>query len=183
MTTINAASGATPTPRSGAALPPDAAERFLEQARRFVGQPYRWGGGHTTETFTEPRPVDCSGLVMQAARMAGFNLDGTAAVQQRLGRPVKLSELQPGDLVFKGRPAFHVGIYVGDGQVLHAPQRGEPVELTRVEGFSSARRVFPSPAQPAAGAAPAAGRPMGTDRLELSGAARARSASQPQPPG
>ena len=119
----------------------NAADRFLEQAMRFRGQPYLWGGGHGG-TFNGPGPVDCSGLVQQAARMAGINLDGTAAVQQDKGRPVSMNDLKPGDLVFKGNPATHVGIYIGNGQVLHAPKTGDVVRITNLSNFDSARRVF-----------------------------------------
>ncbi|HEY9720424.1 MAG TPA: NlpC/P60 family protein, partial [Oscillatoriaceae cyanobacterium] len=95
----------------------------MANAMRFLGQPYLWGGGHTATTFSKPAPVDCSGLVQQAARMSGFNLDGTADMQQSRGTPVPLTvaALKPGDLVFVGNPAEHVGSYIGNNQVLDAP--------------------------------------------------------------
>src|SRR5688572_29117748 len=77
---------------------PNKADEFLSKVKSFLGQPYLWGGGHVGTTFSKPGRVDCSGLVMQAARMAGFNLDGTAAVQQRMGKPVSMNDLKPGDL-------------------------------------------------------------------------------------
>lgn len=117
-------------------------ERFIAAAEAFKGQPYKWGGGHVGSTFTKPGPVDCSGLVMQAARMAGLNFDGTAAVQQDKGRPVSLNALQRGDLVFRGNPAYHVGIYLGNGQVLHSPKTGDVVRVTTVDGWDNARRLF-----------------------------------------
>jgi cell wall-associated NlpC family hydrolase len=123
------------------------ADEFLRKAMAFKGQPYLWGGGHGG-TFNKPGPVDCSGLVQQAARMSGINLDGTAAVQQTKGKAVSMNDLKPGDLVFRGNPASHVGIYVGDGKVLHAPQPGEAVQLTTASSFDSARRVFDQGGQP-----------------------------------
>lgn len=120
-----------------------AADRFLEQAMRFRGQPYLWGGGHGG-TMSAPGRVDCSGLVQQAARMSGINLDGTAAMQQDKGTAVQPfpGGLKPGDLVFKGNPAYHVGIYIGNGQVLHAPKTGDVVKVSSVDGWQSGRRVF-----------------------------------------
>lgn len=117
------------------------AERFVEKAMAFKGQWYRYGGGHGP-TMKKPGPVDCSGLVQQAARMMGRNLDGTAEMQQRMGRAVSMRELRPGDLVFVGRPATHVGIYIGEGKVLHAPRTGFRVSIAPVRWFDSARRVF-----------------------------------------
>ena len=122
------------------------ADEFLRNAMQFKGQPYKWGGGHGG-TFNKPGPVDCSGLVQQAARMSGINLDGTAAMQQRMGKAVSMQDLKPGDLVFRGNPASHVGIYVGDGKVLHAPQPGQAVQLTTASSFDSARRVFDAAGQ------------------------------------
>lgn len=128
--------------------PQTKADQFLAKAMTFVGQPYRWGGGHGPGTFSKPGPVDCSGLVSQAARMAGLNLDGTAASQQRMGKPVAMKDLQPGDLVFRGQPAHHVGIYIGDGKVLHAPKTGDNVKVSSLDGWTSARRVFDQAGQP-----------------------------------
>jgi cell wall-associated NlpC family hydrolase len=143
--------GAPPPPPPAAgvrpATPPDptAVARFLAAARAFLGQPFRWGGGHVPRTLGRPGPVDGSGLVQQAARAAGASLDGTAAAQQRLGRAVPLDALHPGDLLFQGEPARHVGIYLGEGQVLHASSRAgkvvaEPLGPEPI--FTGARRVF-----------------------------------------
>jgi len=130
--------GPVPMP---AAPAPTTAERFLESAMRFQGQWYRYGGGHGP-SMTRPGPVDCSGLVQQAARLIGKRLDGTADMQQRMGRPVSMRDVRPGDLVFVGRPAVHVGIYMGYGRVLHAPRTGQRVSIGSVRWFDNARRVF-----------------------------------------
>jgi len=67
---------------------------------------------------------------------------GTARVLQRKGQPVSMNELKPGDLVFKGNPAYHTGIYIGDGKVIHAPRTGDVVKIVSVQGWDSARRIF-----------------------------------------
>ena len=95
-------------------------DNFINGAQRFKGQWYKWGGGHGGE-MKKPGGVDCSGLVMQAGYKADLNLVGTASSQQDKGRAVSMKHLKPGDLVFSGNPAYHVGIYVGHGKVLHAP--------------------------------------------------------------
>ncbi|MEB3188495.1 MAG: C40 family peptidase [bacterium] len=133
--------GRTPIIEPKGPVPLSAAERFVEKAMLFKGQWYRYGGGHGP-TMSRPGPVDCSGLVQQAARMMGRNLDGTADMQQRRGKAVSMRELRPGDLVFVGRPATHVGIYIGQGKVLHAPRTGERVSIAPVRWFDNARRVF-----------------------------------------
>jgi LysM repeat protein len=161
----------TPAPTAPAKPAAPSAVRFIEAARAFIGQPYAWGGGHGSP-MTKPGPVDASGLVQQAARRAGIKLDGTAAMQQTQGKAVAMTELKPGDLVFKGTPATHVGIYAGNNQVIAAFKPGKPAGLTNVRYFDNARRVFdapqggtvsPAPAPaPATPATPAPAAPKGT---------------------
>lgn len=122
----------------------DAAGRLIGNAMRFLGQPYHWGGGHASR-LSHPGPVDCSGLVVQAARWSGLNFDGTAATQQRRGRAVSMNALQPGDLLFHGTPASHVGIYIGDGRAIHASSTYGRVMVVDVKAygyFDNARRVL-----------------------------------------
>lgn len=155
LTPAKPAQAATPAkpakpaaPVTKPAAPRATAESFVAQARRFIGQPFAWGGGHGT-IMTKPGPVDASGLVQQAARLAGAKLDGTAATQQQLGKPVKMSELKAGDLVFHGTPATHVGIYAGNGKVIAASKPGTPVRETKLTShWDNARRVFPEAAKP-----------------------------------
>lgn len=111
------------------------AEAFVQAAEQFIGQDYLWGGGHNPnygQMPTDPRvqPVDCSGLVGQAAAMVGANLDGVARDQSRMGMRVPLDQLKAGDLVFRprGDGAMHVGIYDGKGNVIQAPHTGAQVE-------------------------------------------------------
>lgn len=122
-------------------------ERFVEKALQFLGQPLAWGGGHGAP-MTRPGAVDASGLVQQAARMAGFNLDGRAQDQQKKGVAVPMADLKPGDLVFHGTPATHVGIYAGDGYVIAASSSRRQVALTNLSYFDNARRVFDNAGRP-----------------------------------
>jgi len=132
-----------PAPTQAGERPQNDADRFLATAMSFLGQPYRYGGGHINGTFSAPGPVDCSGLVSQSAKMSGHpSIYGTARVLQRKGQPVAMNELKPGDLVFKGNPAYHTGIYIGDGKVIHAPRTGDVVKIVSVQGWDSARRIF-----------------------------------------
>lgn len=118
-----------------------AGQALVQTAEKWLGQPYVWGGGHGG-TQSKPGGVDCSGLVTQACRQLGLNgISGTAAQMQQKGVPVAMNQLQPGDLVFMGQPAHHVGIYMGNGKVIEAPHHGAPVRVTSLAGFTSARRV------------------------------------------
>lgn len=98
---------------------------ILSTAERALGTPYRFGG-------TTPSGLDCSGLVALAYRAAGIPVPRTANDQFR-ALPT-LDEARPGDLLFfdtAGRgKASHVGIYRGNGQMIHAPGRGRRVEST-----------------------------------------------------
>jgi cell wall-associated NlpC family hydrolase len=102
----------------------------LAWAYQQLGKPYRYGGAG-------PRTFDCSGLVMRAFAAAGISLPHSAAAQQHSGRRVPLSQLQPGDLVFWGSPAYHVGIYVGGGNILDAPHTGTDVQIQSIWGSPS----------------------------------------------
>ena len=94
-----------------------------------VGRPYRYGG-------TTPEGFDCSGLVQYVYREAGVSLPRTTVEQLENGRRVKLSELEPGDLLFyrfSRRPVDHVAIYLGDGQAVHAPANGRAVIVAGID--------------------------------------------------
>jgi peptidoglycan DL-endopeptidase CwlO len=97
----------------------------VKYAYAQLGKPYVWGGAG-------PNSFDCSGLTMQAWNAAGVSLPHNAAMQQSDIPAVSLSALQPGDLIFFGSPAFHVGIYVGGGNMIQAPHTGADVEVTPV---------------------------------------------------
>jgi cell wall-associated NlpC family hydrolase len=99
----------------------------VAEAYRQLGKPYRWGAAG-------PNSFDCSGLTMWVWAKAGVSLPHSSRMQIQYGRRVSKSELLPGDLVFFGSPIHHVGIYVGNGQYIAAPQTGDVV------GFRSVNR-------------------------------------------
>jgi cell wall-associated NlpC family hydrolase len=106
-----------------------------------VGKPYRWGA-------TGPATFDCSGLVRFAYAHAGLSLPRTSRQQWSAGRHVQVADLRPGDLVFfahdPANPAtiHHVGIYVGQGLMVHAPHTGALVRVDAVRpgGYAGATR-------------------------------------------
>ncbi|WP_405531819.1 NlpC/P60 family protein [Streptomyces avidinii] len=94
-------------------------------ARAAVGKPYVWGS-------TGPSGFDCSGLMVWSYRQAGVSLPRTSQAQRHAGRQVPLSQARPGDLVTYRSDASHVGMYVGNGQVVHAPYPGARVRYDPV---------------------------------------------------
>lgn len=100
-----------------------------------VGSPYRWGA-------TGPSAFDCSGLIKWAFGQAGIDVPRTSRALSQAGTPVPRADLQPGDLVFFYSPVSHAGIYIGDGQMVHASTSGKPVAVSPIGGreFNSARR-------------------------------------------
>ena len=117
--------------------PPTLAERAVLLARTQLGVPYSYGGA-------SPSGFDCSGLVMWVYGRLGVTLPHNAAALYDVGRPVSHAQLRPGDLVFFSGLG-HVGLYVGDGKMIHAPQSGERVEVQALGARSGppvgARRV------------------------------------------
>ncbi|MBD3222070.1 hydrolase Nlp/P60 [bacterium] len=92
--------------------------------RQQLGLPYRWGGSSPDRGF------DCSGLVQWAYGEVGVPLPRVVRDQSRAGRRVDRGSLVPGDLLFfamGGSGVSHVGVYVGDGDFVHAPSSGRPV--------------------------------------------------------
>ncbi|MBV4447348.1 C40 family peptidase [Clostridium tyrobutyricum] len=109
---------------------------IIAYASNFLGTPYVWGG-------TTPAGFDCSGFVQYVYAHFGISLPRIASDQQNVGTPVSRANLQPGDLVFFGSPAYHVGIYVGNGSYINAPKTGDVVKIASVDrsDFSGGRRV------------------------------------------
>jgi cell wall-associated NlpC family hydrolase len=95
-------------------------------ARSKLGSPYVWAA-------SGPSTFDCSGLTMYAWAAAGVALPHSSSMQYSSGTKVSVSNLQPGDLVFYGSPIHHVALYVGGGQVIHAPQTGDVVRYASVD--------------------------------------------------
>ncbi|MDN0195216.1 C40 family peptidase [Streptomyces sp. S.PNR 29] len=121
----------------GSVRSPDSrAAAAVSYAYRKLGSPYVWGA-------TGPNAFDCSGLVQAAYRSAGVSLPRTSYAQISAGRRVSRSELAPGDLVFFYSGISHVGIYVGNGQMIHAPRPSAPVRVAPITEmpFAGATRV------------------------------------------
>jgi cell wall-associated NlpC family hydrolase len=126
VATANPAPQAAPPPARSSSRGAGAA---ISEARAQLGKPYSWGG-------SGPGSFDCSGLTAWAWRAGGVSLPHNAAAQQGSGRSVSRGELQPGDLVFFGSPAYHVGLYVGDGMMIHAPTTGDVVKMSSISYMS-----------------------------------------------
>ena len=108
---------------------------IVSYAYNFIGTPYVYGA-------TGPDTFDCSGFTSYVyANAAGINITRTTYSQMGVGTPVSYDQLQPGDLVFT-YGGDHVGIYVGGGQYIHAPQPGDSVKVSNITSFYSARRVL-----------------------------------------
>jgi hypothetical protein len=104
---------------------PGVGVRALDVALRQAGTPYRWGGA-------KPGGFDCSGLTYFAYAQQGVTLPRVADDQARAGWPVARDQLEPGDLVFFADSSgyvHHMGMYVGGGRMVHAPQTGDVVKL------------------------------------------------------
>ena len=114
-----------------------AAQTAVRTALAQVGDPYVWGAAG-------PNAFDCSGLMQYAYAAAGISLPHSSAMQSTMGVPVSRSELRPGDLIFFYSPVSHVGMYIGNGQMVHASTSGQPVKIASVDympSYHSARRI------------------------------------------
>lgn len=106
-------------------------------AKKQVGKRYVWGA-------TGPSSFDCSGLVQYVySKAAGINVTRTTYSQIKQGNAVSLNALQPGDLLFWG--SYHVGIYLGNGQYVHAATPSQGVRVQTISRYfypTSARRIL-----------------------------------------
>jgi len=110
--------------------------KVVQMALKFQGVPYVWGGA-------SPSGFDCSGLVMYVFARLGVSLPHLAADQYNFGTHVSRDELKPGDLVFYGNPIHHVGIYVGNGDMIDAPYTGMSVRIDPLQSdYVGATRIF-----------------------------------------
>ncbi len=119
------------------AAPTHAAQVAVDTALAQQGKPYAWGA-------TGPNSYDCSGLTWSAYKAAGVTLPRTSKAQSTAGVAVSRANLQPGDLVFFYNPVGHVGMYIGNGQMVHSSTYGQPVKVVSVDsmpGYNTARRV------------------------------------------
>ncbi len=160
------AAGLTGTTAAGASTSLGAGDgtagaRVVEAASRYLRVPYAWGG-------TDPASgLDCSGLVQRVYKDLGIDLPRTSSQQATSGTPVaNLAEARAGDLVFFDNSSSragidHVGIYIGNGQMIAAPQEGEVVKIQSVGNPTLIRRVLPDTPVPTAAAAAVAGGGLG----------------------
>lgn len=124
---------------------PSTADSIVTFAKQFLGTPYVWGG-------TKPSGFDCSGYTKYVANNFGVTVNRTAAQQLNNGAAVSYDDLQVGDFVFFGRTysssaaATHVGIYIGDGNFIHAANGGVKITALSDDYYASryvgARRIF-----------------------------------------
>ncbi|MFI2423658.1 NlpC/P60 family protein [Streptomyces sp. NPDC018955] len=128
-------SGSTTSPSTDSSYATKA-EKALAFARAQIGKPYVWGA-------TGPGSYDCSGLTQAAWKAAGVTLPRTTYDQVNAGTTVPVSQAQPGDLVFFYDDVTHVGIYIGNGMMIHAPKPGTYVreESIYYDGESSIHSV------------------------------------------
>jgi cell wall-associated NlpC family hydrolase len=110
------------------------AKTVLKFALAQLGDPYVWGGNG-------PDGWDCSGLIQQAFAAAGVAVPRVVGPQYDASTHIDMRDLRPGDVVFYADMS-HIGLYVGDGTVVHAPRPGRNVEFTGLNGFSKAGRYL-----------------------------------------
>jgi hypothetical protein len=169
---------------------PTLRDRLVEVSLQAIGTRYHWGGD-------DPSGFDCSGLVSFVYKeVAGVDLPRRAQDQRSVGEVIKTAQMEPGDLVFfatnrRRNQTSHVGLYIGNGQFVHAPTRGSSVRIDDLnsaywsEHFSGARRYVDENQDdaPAIGAKPdevvALDEQAGEDATKVATADDAAAAAQP----
>jgi cell wall-associated NlpC family hydrolase len=119
-----------PAPSGPVVASSQAAQVAVDTAMAQRGKPYVWAA-------SGPGSFDCSGLTAFAYHAAGIDLPHSSALQSRMGQAVSRADLQPGDLVFFYSPVSHVGIYIGNGQMVHAPTTGDVVKVASLDAIGS----------------------------------------------
>lgn len=140
----SAAKGTVQVTYGNASANVSAGQRVVQIAKQFLGLPYVYGG-------STPSGFDCSGFTSYVYKQLGYTLHRVSADQINNGVPVSKSELQPGDLLlFKKQGAeriHHVGIYVGDGMMIHSPHTGDVIKYASIvngyynDCYYAARRI------------------------------------------
>ncbi|MGW1377583.1 NlpC/P60 family protein [Streptomyces sp. NPDC002446] len=123
---IPAGSGAAAAAAASALAPNSRAAQAVSFAYSALGKPYVWGA-------TGPSAYDCSGLTQAAWKSGGVVLPRTTYTQINSGPRIDRSQLAPGDLVFFYTGISHVGLYIGDGKMIHAPHPGAPVRIAPID--------------------------------------------------
>jgi cell wall-associated NlpC family hydrolase len=110
----------------------------VAEAIKYVGVPYVWAGESPNSGF------DCSGFVMYVLAKLGVTLPHSSAAQSTMGIGVAVEQLQPGDLVFFYKPVHHVGMYIGNGNMINAPGTGAFVRIEKVwsSSYNTARQFL-----------------------------------------
>ncbi|WP_273376987.1 C40 family peptidase [Schleiferilactobacillus perolens] len=106
-------------------------QNVINLAKQQIGKPYVWGG-------KGPSSFDCSGLMYYVfANAAGKNIGGWTVPQESAGTQVSVNNLQAGDLIFWGSrgSTYHVGLYIGNNQYIHAPQPGQSVTIASISSY------------------------------------------------
>lgn len=147
---VTPSTGVTYTPSANPVKATATGNTIADAAQKYIGTPYVWGG----ESMDEGG-MDCSGFVYNALKDAGYDVGRTTAQGYRsYGASVSKSDMQPGDLIFFGKnnnDASHIGIYIGNGQMIHSSggskntksNPGKGVSITNVDyrsDFLEARR-------------------------------------------
>lgn len=122
-------------------------DKVVATAKSLLGTPYVYGGESPQEGG-----FDCSGLTQYAYKQAGYTLNRISADQAKQGTAVAWNSMKPGDLVFfsfnMNNKIDHVGIYIGNGQMIHSPRTGDVVKTTNInvsywqQRFVTAKRIF-----------------------------------------
>ncbi len=128
-----AVGAAATTPEGSTVAPPNVHGGVVGIAMRYLGVPYVWGGA-------SPSGFDCSGLVMYVFAQIGVSLPHSTYALYAMGTPVSRDQLQPGDLVFFNGLG-HMGIYIGGGQMIHAPHTGDVVKISSLTGWYASSYV------------------------------------------
>ena len=136
------------------------AQEIYGYLKEFIGSWYAWGGTTPPKKLSngewEPAkktgawiggyPVeypgfDCSGFMQYGYKKAGVNIARTAREQQAWATNIAKDQAQPGDLVFWGQPAHHVGMYIGNNEYIHAPQSNDRIKVSKINNWGSVTSV------------------------------------------
>lgn len=127
--------------KGGSSSGGDKASRLISVAKSKLGCRYVWGA-------TGPNTFDCSGFTQWSYKQIGINIPRVSGDQGKAGTYVAKSNLQPGDLIFFKSPISHVGMYIGNGEMIHAPSTGDVIKIVNInssyykKNYNTARRFL-----------------------------------------